>query len=156
MGDPVKHTIQGGVPPVMVIDTSMAIRCFVEEENRGHADALLKSMKEGHCIGVVPVTWGLEVVNVLLGKVRREDFSQELMEKIRIELTKLPFMSDSDTYRHMFTTTLSLAQKHSLKAGDASFLELAQRLGVALATYDKALFKAAASEGVTAFPPQLP
>ena len=156
MGGPVKHTIQGGVPPVMVIDTSMAVRCFVEEENRDHADALLKSMKEGHCIGVVPVTWGLEVVNVLLGKVRREDFSQELMEKIRIELTKLPFMSDSDTYRHMLTTTLSLAQKHSLKAGDASFLELAQRLGVALATYDKALFKAAASEGVTVFPPQLP
>ncbi len=73
-----------------------------------------------------------------------------------MELRKLPFMSDSDTYRHVFATALSLAQKYSLKVGDASFLELAQRPGVAPAIYDKALSKAAASEEITAFAPQLP
>ena len=56
-------------------------------------------------------------------------------------------MSDSDIYRHVLTTTPGLAQKHNLKVNDASFLELAQRLEVALATYDKALFGAAASRG---------
>ena len=96
-------------------------------------------------IGVVPVTWGLEVANVLIGKVKGKVLSQEDMEKIKIELTKLPFMSDSDTYRHVLTATLSLAQKHHLKVNDASFPELAQRLGVALATCDKALFDAGTS-----------
>lgn len=157
MGDPVSTPAHGGVPPVMVIDTSMAMRCFLDPEpNRDAALALLESMKEGHCIGVVPVTWGLEVANVLLGKVKSKILSQEDMEKIKVELTKLPFMSDSDTYRHVLTTTLTLAQTHTLKVNDASFLELAQRLGVALATYDKALFEAAVSEGITVFPPQLP
>lgn len=102
-------------------------------------------MKEGHCIGVVPVTWGLEVANVLPGKVKSKVLGQGDMEKIKTELIKLPFMSDGDTCRHVFTATLSLAQKHSLKVNDASFLELAQRLG-----------KAAAAEGITVFPPQLP
>ena len=135
----------------------MAMRCFLEPEpDRGAALALLESMKEGNCIGVVPVTWGLEVANVFLGKVKSKILSREDMEKIKIELTKLPFMSDSDTYRHVLTATLSLAQKHNLTVNDASFLELVQRLGVALATYDRALFKAAASEGITVFPARLP
>ncbi|KKZ10782.1 MAG: hypothetical protein TH68_09830 [Candidatus Synechococcus spongiarum 142] len=43
------------------------------------------------------------------------------------------------------------------KHGKLPFLELTQRPGVALATYDKALFEAAASEGITVSPaPQLP
>ena len=141
----------------MVIDTSMTMRCFFgHEPDREAALALLESMKEGHCIGAIPVTWGLEVANVLVAAVRRKILSQEGMEKIKVELTKLPFMSDSDTYRHVLTATLSLAQKHNLKVNDASFLELAQRLGVALTTYDRALFEAAASEGVTVFPARLP
>ena len=98
MGDSVSKLVYGDVPPVMVIDTSMAMRCFLEPEpDRSAALALLESMKEGRCIGVVPVTWGLEVSNVLIGKVKSKVLSQEDMEKIKIELTKLPFMSDSDT-----------------------------------------------------------
>ena len=157
MGDPVSKLVYGDVPPVMVIDTSMTMGyVFGHESDRDAALALFEGMKEGCCIGVVPVTWGLEVANVLTAAVRRKVLSQEDMEEIKMELTKLPFMSDSDTYRHVLTTTLGLAQKHHLKVNDASFLELAQRLGVALATYDKALFEAAAVEGIRVFPAQLP
>ena len=112
----------------------------------------LQSMKKRKCIGVVPVTWGLEVANVLVGAVRQERLTQEKMENIQVQLTKLPFVSDSGTYRHVLNTNLTLAQKDSLKVNDASFLELAQRLGVPPGTYDDDLAKTAASQGVTVFP----
>lgn len=152
-----KHLNPWDVPPVMVIDTSMTMRSFFEYElNRDAAIALPERIKEGNCIGVVPVAWGLEVADVLVMAVKRGKLEPEQMRDIKAQLTKLPFVSDSDTFRHMFSATLALAEKRSLRMADASFLELAQRLGAALGTDDKALFNAAVAEGVTVFPPQLP
>ena len=130
----------------MVIDTSMIMRYFFEDEgNREAAVAFLKSMKAGNCIGVVPAMWGVEVANVLAAAVRNKRLEPEDMEKISESLTKLPFVSDSETHHHALTATLALAKQYGLKAQDTSFLELAQRLGLSLATYDKALSDAVAT-----------
>ena len=46
------------------------------------------------------------------------------------------------------TAILDLAEKHGLTAYDAAYLELAERLGLALGTLDIDLRKAAETEGV--------
>ena len=43
---------------------------------------------------------------------------------------------------------LSLARKHGLTVCDAAYLELAQRRGAILATFDEELLKAAAKEKI--------
>ena len=45
-------------------------------------------------------------------------------------------------------TLFSLAKRHRLTFYDAAYLELAQREGIALATLDQALSRAATAEGV--------
>lgn len=60
-------------------------------------------------------------------------------------LTGLPITIDRSSQDE--TTTLLLARKHRLSVYDASYLELARREGVALATLDRELIRAAQSEG---------
>ena len=56
--------------------------------------------------------------------------------------------TDFETYRYAWTTTRRLADRFGLTSYDASYLELAQRLGLPLASREKALRAAAAGAGV--------
>ena len=67
-------------------------------------------------------------------------------------LSQLAIESDAETGRYASTATIALGRKHKLTSYDAAYLELAMRRGVALATLDKTLRKAAAMEGVPVLP----
>jgi predicted nucleic acid-binding protein len=58
---------------------------------------------------------------------------------------------DAATFSHALSHTLQLARRYSLSAYDASYLELALRLGLPLATLDEDLQKAASKAGVKRF-----
>ena len=100
---------------------------------------------------VVPVTWGLEVANViaraeakaLVTEARSGEFL-ELLEGVSIEV-------DAATFAQARSGTLHLARRHKLSAYDASYLELAVRRGLPLATLDEDLHKAAKKAGVKRF-----
>ena len=51
----------------------------------------------------------------------------------------------------MWSATAQLAKAHNLTAYDATYLELALRLAMPLATSDAALIRAAEREGVSVF-----
>ena len=55
------------------------------------------------------------------------------------------------TSAHALSGTLQLARRYKLSAYDASYLELALRLGMPLATLDEDLQKAAKKAGVKKF-----
>ncbi len=55
---------------------------------------------------------------------------------------------DPETDRHAWSATVRLAERHGLTVYDASYLELALRLGLPLATADKALKAAAEGAGL--------
>lgn len=57
-------------------------------------------------------------------------------------------MVDTDGLARTFHSVPALARAHQLSSYDASYLELAMRLGLPLATLDKDLAKAATSVGV--------
>ncbi|MGO9423477.1 type II toxin-antitoxin system VapC family toxin [Roseiarcus sp.] len=57
----------------------------------------------------------------------------------------MPITVDADTDAYAWTTTLRLAERYGLTVYDATYLELAQRRSLPLATLGKALREAAAS-----------
>jgi predicted nucleic acid-binding protein len=60
----------------------------------------------------------------------------------------LPIYCDQETNDHVWDRTLELADRHNLTVYDATYLELAMRLSLPLATLDEDLRKAAQREGV--------
>ena len=68
----------------------------------------------------------------------------EMLEGVDIDV-------DSATFTHALSDTLQLARRYKLSAYDASYLELALRQGIPLATLDEDLQKAAKKAGVKRF-----
>jgi len=135
-----------------VLDNSVTMRWFFGDgkpQELSYAGKVLDAMKTASAI--VPVTWGLEVANViaraeakgLVTEARSETFL-EMLEGMDIE-------ADAVTFDHAMSHTLQLARRYKLSAYDASYLELSMRLGLPLATLDQDLQKAAKKTGVKRF-----
>ena len=135
-----------------VLDNSVTMRWFFGDgkpQEIAYAGKILDAMKETNA--VVPVTWGLEVANVIakaeakaLVTEARSGAFLEMLEGVDIDV-------DAATSAHALSDTLQLARRYKLSAYDASYLELALRLGLPIATLDEALQKAAKKAGVKKF-----
>jgi predicted nucleic acid-binding protein len=64
------------------------------------------------------------------------------------DLSRLEIVADQETDKHAWSTTMRLADRHKLTLYDAAYLELAQRMGLPLATLDEDLRQAAGLLGV--------
>jgi predicted nucleic acid-binding protein len=135
-----------------VLDNSVTMRWFFGDgkpQELTYAGKVLDAMKIASAI--VPATWGLEVANVIakaeakgwVTEARSEAFL-EMLEGVDIEV-------DAATFSHAMSHTLQLARRYKLSAYDASYLELAMRFGLPLATLDEDLQKAAKKAGVKKF-----
>ena len=114
-----------------------------------YAGKVLDAMKQDNAL--VPVTWGLEVANVIaraeakgLVTEARSGALLEMLEGMEIDV-------GSATFAQALSDTLQLARRYKLSSYDASYLELALRLGMPLATLDEDLQKAAKKAGVKRF-----
>jgi len=135
-----------------VLDNSVAMRWFFGDgrpQELAYAGKVLDAMKSATAL--VPVTWGLEAANVIaraeakgLITEARSGVFLELLEGVDIEV-------DEATFSHALSDTLQLARRYRLSAYDASYLELALREGIPLATLDEELQKAARKAGVKRF-----
>ncbi len=99
----------------------------------------------------MPGLWHLEVANTLLVGERRKRSTQANTVTWLGFLTSLPITVDEETKANAFGDTLSLARDHSLSVYDATYLELAMRRGLPLATLDEKLKAAAQAVGVTPY-----
>jgi predicted nucleic acid-binding protein len=97
----------------------------------------------------VPALWRLEVGNVLEMSVRRGRNDTSFRNATLADLELLPINLDAETDRHAWGATARLAERHALTLYDASYLELALRRGLPLATLDRELRIAAKAETVT-------
>ena len=102
---------------------------------------------------MVPMTWGLEVANVIARSEAKELVTAaqsgsfiSLLEEISMEI-------DADTFTHVLADTLQLSRRYRLSSYDASYLELALRNGGPIATLDDDLRRAANKAGVKTFKP---
>jgi len=135
-----------------VLDNSVTMRWFFGDgkpRELAYAGKVLDAMKVDRAL--VPVTWGLEVANVIaraeaktLVTEARSGAFLEMLEGVEIEV-------DEFTCAQALSVTLQLARRYKLSAYDASYLELALRQGIPLATLDVDLQKAAKKAGVKRF-----
>jgi len=95
-----------------------------------------------------PSLWRIEVANSLSWGVKRGRLSLAKRDGALTDLARLPIFEDSETSLHIWDKTLLLSDAHHLTVYDATYLELALRLALPLATLDDDLRTAAKREGV--------
>lgn len=135
-----------------VLDNSVTMRWFFgdgKSRELAYADKVLDAMKKASAI--VPATWGLEVANVI-ARAEAKGLVTEARSAAFLEmLAGVDIEADTATFHHALSDTLQLARRYQLSAYDASYLELALRQGIPLATLDEDLQKAAKKAGVKKF-----
>ncbi len=133
-----------------VLDCSVTVAWFFEDEARPETDALLdRTMESG---ALVPGLWRLEVGNVLSHAERRRRIDPSKIASYMDVLVQLPIATDPETEERALRETLALARQENLTTYDAAYLEVAMRRGIPLATLDKALIRAARRLGVATLP----
>ena len=135
-----------------VLDNSVAMRWFFGDgrpQELAYAGKVLDAMKKTDAH--VPVTWGLEVANVIARAEARALVTEARSGAFLEMLEGMDIVVDGSTFAHAFSGTLQLARRYKLSSYDASYLELALRLGMPLATLDGDLQKAARTAGVKRF-----
>ena len=136
----------------LVIDASMALAWVFERQqpsDRHRANRLLAAC--GEVPWWIPGVWHLEVANALLVAERRSVLPQLQSDRFLAHLNSLPFARDARPTPERSSRILALARSQGLSSYDATYLELAQRLGAALASFDRQLNQAARAIGVALY-----
>ena len=133
-----------------VVDASVGFAWVYQGQATPETDQLLNKVAAGATV-VVPALWYLEMSNVLLIAQRRHRLTAVQRKAASEKLTALQFTVDEEGTRHAFGKTSELAEKHGLTLYDATYLELALRRSLPLASRDESLRKAARQCGVKIF-----
>jgi predicted nucleic acid-binding protein len=137
----------------LVLDASIALSwCFNDEASPGTWD-LLHMLQNSTAI--VPTIWTLEVGNILSNAESKGRLSEAKILEFLDLLSQLNIETDLETTQRGFREILHIARSHSLSTYDASYLELAMRLGLPLGTKDKKLRQVASKLGVKTLPSKL-
>lgn len=130
-----------------VLDSSVSLTWCFEDERTYATDALLERVVE---LGAVaPSLWPLEVLNALAMAERRRRVDADRRQLLVGFMRDLPVTIDAETSSQAWAVTSKLAAKFGLTVYDAAYLELAQRLGLPLATLDQELRAAGNAVGIT-------
>jgi len=137
---------------VLVLDCSVTMAWCFEDECDALADAVLGVFGETEVW--VPALWPIEVANVLLVAERRRRLTSAGSARFLELLGGLPIVVDGGTHERAFQSVLSKGRELGLSAYDATYVDLAIRLGAPLATRDKSLRQACEKHGVDVFQEQ--
>ena len=129
-----------------VLDNSVALSWCFEDEQTPSVMALLDRVVETGAMA--PLLWPLEALNGLLVAERRRRLDTAKRAELAGLLRALPITLDDDTAEKSREDTARLAERFTLSVYDATYLELAQRRRLPLASKDRALRSAAAALGV--------
>ena len=134
----------------IVVDASVALAWCFSDEASDYADAVLVAL-EGHPL-LVPAVWALEVTNAVVVAERRRRISQPEIRSFVELLGGLTIHEESRPVDANVSNLLPLAREYGLSAYDASYLDVALRHGVPLATLDSGLERAGRDAGVEILP----
>ena len=135
-----------------VLDASVALSWSFEDETSPYAEEVIEALKSRSA--VVPLVWPLEIDNAILAAVRRRRIQEAEAFRFLTVLDTLPLETDLEVAREALGQRIvGLGLTHSLSAYDASYLELAMRRGLPLATQDERLRRAAVAAGIDILQP---
>jgi predicted nucleic acid-binding protein len=130
----------------LVLDCSATLAWLMEDETTDTSRRLFDIIaRDG---AWVPALWRLKVANSLQMAVRRRRITADARNASLHDLAGYKITTDHETDSHAWTSTLQLSDRFGLTVYDASYLELAQRMRLPLATLDRRLQSAAAAAGV--------
>jgi predicted nucleic acid-binding protein len=132
---------------VFVLDCSATMPWIFDDEATAETEQLFNRLIAG-ARAWVPALWHLEVGNTLLKAMRRGQITQAQAEIFLAKLQAFNITVDPETMTRAWGKTHDLAREHQLSAYDATYLELALRRGLPLASMDEALTAAARQTGL--------
>ncbi|UUP18540.1 type II toxin-antitoxin system VapC family toxin [Nitratireductor thuwali] len=126
-----------------ILDASVTAAWLLPDEEHPLATHLEDHLLHDHFL--VPPIWWFEVRNLLVVAERRMRLTLEQTAAIIANLAIYPIVEDNDVDEQVL---LQLARAHALSIYDASYLELAGRLRLPLATLDNKLLRAAEAASI--------
>lgn len=130
-----------------IADASATLPWCFEDEATAWTDGLLDRLRAGDRI-MVPAHWPTEVSNGMLMALRRKRIQPGSPELFWDALAVLPIEVEPPLSPLQAKAVLVLCAQYGLTVYDATYLELAKRKGLPLATLDADLIGAASAEGV--------
>ena len=130
-----------------IVDASVGFAWVYQGQATPETDELLDQIDGGSTV-VVPALWFLEMANILLVAQRRRRLTSMERRATLEKLAAMQFSVDEEGTRNAFAKISELAEKHGLTIYDATYLELALRLSLPLASRDETLRTAAKRCGV--------
>lgn len=130
----------------LVLDSSVTLAWTYSDEITAAVQEVFERVAAGSA--VVPALWRLEVANALQMGVRRARLDAAERDATLADLATLDIRTDPETDTHAWSDTVRLAERFGLTVYDASYLELAQRRALPLASLDQELREAADACGV--------
>lgn len=132
-----------------VLDCSVTMAWCFADESAPYPNQVLETLRDGEAF--VPAVWPLEVANVLAAGERRQRVTEANASRFVDLLSRLRIRLDPVSGELSVGRLFALAREFSLSAYDASYLELASRRDLPLATLDKKLLSVAQNVGVRPF-----
>jgi predicted nucleic acid-binding protein len=136
----------------LVVDSSLTLAWFLEDEQDAYADATHAALIGG-AAAVVPPLWPYEVANGFRMAERRGRIQAAEIPRVLALLAPLPIQVQATAHERARQAVLALARSEGLTCYDAAYLELALHEGLPLATLDRQLSEAAGRVGVPLFAP---
>ena len=133
-----------------VLDNSVVMRWLFRDgtpDALEYADRVLAMLVEENNTAVVPCVWSLEVGIVIVRAEARGVLQEARSAEFLSILKDMAIIIDPNSDQNALGDTPQLARRYCLSTYDASYLELALREGLALATNDDALRSALAKAG---------
>ena len=134
-----------------VLDNSVVMRWLLQDgsdERLAYAAKVLEILTQENSEALVPGIWALEAANVMLKAQTKQVVIEARCAAFVGLLQDMAITTDSLTATYALGDTLQLARRFKLSSYDASYLELALREGLPLATLDSDLRSAMLQTGV--------
>ncbi len=134
-----------------VLDNSVVMRWLLQdgsEDRLTYASKVLDILTQESSEALVPGIWALEAANVMLKAQAKQVVTEARCAAFAGLLQDMAITTDPLTATYALSDTLQLARRFKLSSYDASYLELAMREGLPLATLDGDLRSAMLQTGV--------
>lgn len=146
--------------PICVLDASTAAGWLIGSQATLYKISVLNALRVQSAVALVPSLWHLEIANLISIRFKRGLLPSDSVKALSLFAESLPVVTeDFELTNHAraknwrITSVADLAIQQSLTSYDAVYLAMAMRTGLALATTDEALMKAAQRCGVQVFQP---
>ena len=120
-----------------VLDASVVLAWVLDEDHLANTEAILDSLEVHEARA--PSIWPLELANALVFVERRKRLTRAEIDALLPSLAKLRVEVERQERSIVLGPVLDLARDQGLSVYDATYLELALRLRLPLATVDKPL-----------------